>query len=100
MPEETSGNFIGSCVYIKDNTDTLIFFCAGLLHFQYNGRTEILVAQIGKFIIFPDIYHTAQIFDQATVRVISSSLVKEAAAVCIGIKDQLQCVNNRRLSAS
>ena len=59
VPEETAGYLIGGCLHIKDNSHTLALARIASFQLQHNGGGKILVAQIGKLVVFTDIYHTS-----------------------------------------
>ena len=100
MPEEQAADLIGGRLHIEGHADALLFPCDTVLHLQYNGGGKILIPPVGYLIILADIDHTPQILDEASIRIVRRRLVKEAPAVCVGIKDDLHGVNDRGLSAS
>jgi len=100
MPEELSGYLIGGRIHVKDNSNALAFSRIRSFQFQHNGGGEILVPQIGKFIILTDIHHPPQIFNQASVGIIRRCLIKESPAIGVGVKENLHGINDRRLSAA
>ena len=100
MPEEQSANLIGSRLHIKYDAHALLFSGIGLFQFQYDGAGKVLIPKILGFIILTDIYHAPQVLDQAPVRIVCRRLVKEPAAIRIGIQNDLDRVDHRRLAAS
>ena len=100
MPEKHPGNFIGSSLHIKHHPYTLTLSGISPSKLQYNRGRKIGVPQIGKAVVLSDINHTSQIFNQAPVGIISSSLVEKTPAVRIGVKHDLHGVNHCGFAAS
>ena len=100
MPEKLSRDFIGSRLHVKYNADTLAFLRVRLFQLQNDGRREISVSQIGKFIIFPYVHHASQILNQAAVGIIRGRFIEKASSVRVGIQNYLHRINHSRFSAA
>ena len=59
VPEEAAGYLIGGGLHIKDNSHAMALARIASFQLQHNGGGEVLVAQIGKFVVVADIYHTS-----------------------------------------
>ena len=100
MPEEQAADFIGGGVHIKNHTHTFLFPASCLFQFQRDGGGKIMVSFVFRLVVFPDIDHASQVFQQAPVRIIRGGFIKEAPSVRIGIQDDLNGIDNGGLSAS
>ena len=100
MPEEQTADFIGGGIHVENHTYAFLFPASGLLQLQHNGGGKITVPLVFRLVIFPDIDHASQVFQQASVRIIRSRLIKKAPSVGIGIEHNLHGVNDGGFAAS
>ena len=99
MPEKHPRNLIRSCLHIEDHAHALAFSCICPRKLQHNGAGKILVAQIGEFLILPDIHHSPEILNQASVRVVRRRLIEKSPSVRVCVQHNLHGVNDRGFPA-
>ena len=95
MPEKQAAYLIRRRLHVKYNAHTLFFMGSCLLQLDHDRTGKILISQILGLIIFTDVYHSAQILDQSTVRIIRCCLVEKSTPVRVGIEHNLNCIDNR-----
>ena len=100
MPEKQPADFIGCCFHIENNAHAFLFTAPGLLQLQDDGGGKIVVSFVFSLVVFPDIDHAAQVFQQASVRIVRCRFVEKTPAVGIRIQDDLHGVDDRRFAAS
>ena len=100
MPEKQTGDLIGCRLHVKHNPDAFFFLRDCLFHLKNDRRGKVFVPLIFRLIILANIDHTAQVLDQASVRIIRRRFIKESTTIGIGIQNDLQCVNDRGFTTS
>ena len=100
VPEKGAGDLIGRRFHVKDHADALLFPGSGLGELHGDGGGKIPVSFVPGLIVFSDVDHTPQVFDQAAVGIVRGRFVKKSSSVRVGVEQDLQGVDHRGLAAS
>ena len=94
MPEKQPVYLIGSGLHVKHNPDAFFFLRDRLFHLKNDRRGKVFVPLIFRLIILANVDHTAQVLDQASVRVICRRLIEKSTSVRVRIKHDLHCIDH------
>ena len=100
VPEKGTGDLIGRRFHVKDHADAFLFPRGSLGELHGDGGGKIPVSLVPGLVVFSDVDHAPQVFDQAAVRIVGGRLVEKSSSIRVGVEQNLQRVDHRGLAAS